>query len=114
MIYIFGNPENSLGVYLFSTHNTSSTSIKVVRNRAPGVSFEMLTNKKTGLKIVGLSNVVNYLAENMPNNATHDFYSWLTTSFNPFNPLHMNTVLSRLGDSEILDMYLFGKLFYSK
>jgi hypothetical protein len=114
MIYIFGNPENSLAVHLYSTSNTSATSMKVVRNKAPGISFEILTDKKTGLKVVGLSNVLNFLAGNMPNNTTHDFYCWLTTCFKVNDDLHLNTVASRIGESEILDYYLFSKLYYAQ
>jgi hypothetical protein len=114
MIYIFGNPENSLGVHLYSVHNTSDTKMKVIKNRAPGISFEILTDKKSGLKIVGLSNVVNFLAGNMPNNQDHDFYCWLTTQFNVTNPLHQNTVLTRIGETEIVDFFVFGKLHYAQ
>lgn len=112
MIFIFGSPENALSVHLYSKFKANN-EIKPVRNKAPGISFEILTDKKSGLKVVGFSNVVNFLAQNQPNNSTHDFYCWLTTSFNLSNTLHQRIAGSRIGESSIYDFYLYSKLFFS-
>ena len=111
MIFIFGSPENALSVHLYGKFKASN-EIKPVRNKAPGICFEILTDKKSGLKVVGFSNVINFLANNSPNNSTHDFYCWLTTSFNITNPLHQRIVQSRIGESSIYDYYLYSKLYF--
>lgn len=82
LIYIFKQPANSVAVHLFSVKNGQNQKLKLVRNRGPGVAFEMIKEAKSGRKIVGLSNVINFLSGNDSyHNLRHDFYSWLATSF---------------------------------
>lgn len=111
MIFIFGTPENALSVHLFNKYK-GNNEFKTVRNKTPGITFEILSDKKTGLKVVGFSNVINYLAKNQANNATHDFYCWLTTSFNLQDTFHERIAQSRIGESEIYDIYLYSKLHF--
>lgn len=82
LIYIFKLPENSAAVHLFSVKNSENLKLKLVRNRGPGVAFEMLKDPKSKKKLIGLSNVINFLSGNKNlHNKRHDFYSWLVTSF---------------------------------
>lgn len=82
LVYIFKTPENSAAVHLYSVKNSQNQKLKLVRNRGPGVAFEMLKDPKSDRKIIGLSNVVNFLSGNSSAfNLRHDFFSWLCTSF---------------------------------
>lgn len=82
LIYIFKQPANSVAIHLYMTKNSQNQKLKLVRNRGPGIAFEMIKDPKTGRKIIGLSNVINFLSGNASyNNLRHDFFSWLATSF---------------------------------
>lgn len=106
MIYLFKDVDRSLSLGIYAG-KTNPAPFTLVRNKGQDFTFEMLINKKQGIKVTGFANVVNHLLGNEMFSFEADYVDWLCHHFNPACERSVKTVLAKKDSHELLSILTF-------
>ena len=113
MIYLFKDVERSLSLALYGS-TLPKAPYNLVKGKGDDFAFEMLIDKKAGVKVVGFANVIVHLTGFEANSAQADLVNWLCNHFNPTHGRQVEYAFAGRTSHPLVELVLFALLKANK
>ena len=113
MIYLFKDVERSLSLALYGS-TLPKAPYNLVKGKGDDFAFEMLIDKKAGVKVVGFANVIVHLTGFEANSAPADLVNWLCNHFNPTHGRQVEYAFAGRTSHPLVELVLFALLKANK